>query len=71
MLYHKIRLIADSSREQTTGIDQINQSIDVLEQAINQNATLGEELSSSAKNLVANARELEELLDIVPEGSDG
>lgn len=61
-ILEKTRLIANSSAEQSTGIDQINQSVAQLEQVTSQNASLAEELSASAKNMIVNAQELQELL---------
>lgn len=59
----KIRLIADSSTEQTTGIDQINETISQLEHVINQNAGLSQELSNGSKQMNSQATELQELLE--------
>jgi methyl-accepting chemotaxis protein len=62
-ILEKIRAIADSSNEQTTGIDQINETISQLEQVINQNAILSQELSGSAKQMISSAKELQGLLE--------
>lgn len=59
----KVRSIADSSQEQTSGISQINDTITQLDRVINQNAELSEELSSSAKNLKVSSAELQELIN--------
>jgi methyl-accepting chemotaxis protein len=59
----KIRLIADSSSEQTTGIEQINETTSQLEQVITQNAALSQELSGSAKQMISSAKGLQELLE--------
>ncbi|MCP5103539.1 MAG: HAMP domain-containing protein [bacterium] len=58
----RINRIASGSREQATGVDQINQAISQLETVINQNAALVEEFAATGKSLKANANQLDELV---------
>jgi methyl-accepting chemotaxis protein len=58
----KARMIADSSREQTTRIDQISTNLIQVEEAVNQNAALSEEFSATVGSLKTNATELEVLV---------
>ncbi|MCP5105528.1 MAG: HAMP domain-containing protein [bacterium] len=69
----KLRQIARGSREQSTGVDQINQAILQLEGVVNQNAALVEELSAAGKTLKSGANELVVLVDQfkVEDGTSG
>jgi len=59
-LLEKVRAIAEGSKEQATGIDQINIAITQLENVINQNSALVEEFAATGKKLKSNAKTLEE-----------
>ncbi|MGE5344289.1 MAG: methyl-accepting chemotaxis protein [Candidatus Omnitrophota bacterium] len=59
----KINQITNGSKEQSTGVEQINQAIIQLENVINQNAALVEELSATSKNMSTNTRQLNELVN--------
>jgi len=59
----KINEITDGSKEQSTGVEQINQAIMQLENVINQNAALVEELSATSKNMSSNTGQLNELVN--------
>jgi len=58
----KVNEIADGSRDQATGIDQINGAISQLENVINQNAALVEELSATSRSMKTHAMEMQELV---------
>lgn len=62
-LVSKIQEITDGSKEQSTGVEQINQAIMQLENVINQNAALVEELSATSKSMSSNTRQLNELVN--------
>jgi methyl-accepting chemotaxis protein len=55
-----VQEISASSREQNSGIEQINKAILQLEQVIQHNAAASEELASMAEQLSAQSRQLEE-----------
>jgi methyl-accepting chemotaxis protein len=59
----KVNEITDGSKEQSAGVEQINQAIMQLENVINQNAALVEELSSTSKNMSCNTRQLNDLVN--------
>lgn len=59
----RINVINEGSREQSTGIEQINQAVVQLEDVISQNASLVEQLSSTSKTMNLNAQELNELVN--------
>jgi len=59
----KMQEISDGSKEQSTGVEQINQAIMQLENVINQNAALVEELSATSKSMSTNTRELNDLVN--------
>jgi methyl-accepting chemotaxis protein len=59
---NKINTITAGSREQTTGIDQINTTIAQMDSVSNQNASFVSEMSETSKNLKASAVELQELI---------
>lgn len=54
--------IAAASREQATGIEQVNQAITQMDQVTQSNASQTEELSSTAESLSAQARYLQEVV---------
>ncbi|MCP4146936.1 MAG: HAMP domain-containing protein [bacterium] len=62
-LVMKISEISDGSREQSTGVEQINQAIMQLENVINQNAALVEELSATSKSMSSNTHQLNSLVN--------
>ncbi|HYD51786.1 MAG TPA: methyl-accepting chemotaxis protein [Gemmatimonadaceae bacterium] len=51
--------IAAASREQATGIDQVNRAVTQMDQVTQQNASQTEELSSTAEALAAQAEQLQ------------
>ncbi len=55
-----VQEISASSREQNSGIEQINKAILQLDQVIQHNAAASEELASMAEELSAQSRQLEE-----------
>jgi methyl-accepting chemotaxis protein len=59
----KISEISDGSKEQSTGVEQINQAIMQLENVINQNAALVEELSATSKSMSSNTHQLNSLVN--------
>lgn len=59
----KITVISDGSKEQSTGVEQINQAIMQLENVINQNAALVEELSATSKSMSGNTHLLNSLVN--------
>ncbi|MCP5108622.1 MAG: HAMP domain-containing protein, partial [bacterium] len=58
----KISHITNSSREQSTGIEQINKAIGHMDEVSTHNAGLVEQLSATARNVKSNAVQLEELV---------
>jgi len=62
-LVGKINVISEGSKEQSTGVEQINQAIMQLENVINQNAALVEELSATSKSMSANTNQLNDLVN--------
>ena len=61
-IQNEIQQISTGSNEQSTGIEQINQAVSVLDDAIRQNSELSGELSGSVKHLTANAEEITQLM---------
>lgn len=62
-LVGKINEISEGSKEQSTGVEQINQAILQLENVINQNAALVEELSATSKSMSSNTHQLNDLVN--------
>lgn len=62
-LVGKINEITEGSKEQSTGVEQINQAIMQLENVINQNAALVEELSATSKSMSSNTNQLNDLVN--------
>lgn len=62
-LVGKISEISEGSKEQSTGVEQINQAIMQLENVINQNAALVEELSATSKSMSGNTHLLNSLVN--------
>ena len=54
--------ITSASREQSTGIEQINRAISHMDETTQQNAALVEQAAAAAKSLQDQARNLEELV---------
>ncbi|MBI5833911.1 MAG: hypothetical protein HZB16_16585 [Armatimonadetes bacterium] len=66
--------VASASREQATGIGQINEAMGHMDQVTQSNAANAEESASSSEELNAQARELQEMvamLDSVVHGAHG
>ncbi len=61
-MVNKIEQITDGSKEQATGVEQINEAVLQLEGVIGQNAALVEALSSSASMMKLNAKDLEDVV---------
>lgn len=59
----KMQDITNSSKEQFTGVEQINEAISQLEDVINQNAALVNDFSGASKEMIAGSNELKELVD--------
>ncbi len=58
-----VQEITAASREQSSGADQINSAIQQLNQVVQQNAGASEQMASTAESLLAQASQLEELID--------
>ncbi|MBF0518859.1 MAG: MCP four helix bundle domain-containing protein [Nitrospirae bacterium] len=54
-----VQEISASSKEQSTGADQVNQAIQQLDKVIQQNAASSEQMSSTAEELSAQAQQLQ------------
>jgi methyl-accepting chemotaxis protein len=54
--------IAAASREQATGVDQVNQAVTQMDRVVQANAAQTEEMSSTAQALAAQAGRLQELV---------
>jgi methyl-accepting chemotaxis protein len=54
--------IAAASREQATGLEQVNMAVAQMDQATQRNAALVEETTASAQALAQQARELADLV---------
>ncbi len=61
-IVNKISMITEGSKEQATGIEQINGAVSQLEDVINRNAALAEELSGTVKGQRSYSAQLEELV---------
>ncbi|WP_110708792.1 methyl-accepting chemotaxis protein [Salinicola sp. CR57] len=65
--------IANASREQRSGIEQVNQAITELDQVTSQNAALVQQTANASQSLVGQARKLESTLEhyrVAPADSD-
>jgi len=62
-ILNKVKSISEGSREQTTGIAQINQAISQLDDVINKNAALVQDLSKSSKDMKMNSINLLEFVN--------
>jgi len=54
--------IAAASREQATGLDQINTAVGSMDEATQRNAALVEETTASAQSLAQQAQRLAEMV---------
>jgi len=54
--------IAVASEEQSRGIEQVNRAVTLMDQVVQSNAAQTEELSSTAQNLTAQSRELQDVV---------
>lgn len=63
-----VQEINAASKEQTSGADQVNQSIQQLDKVIQQNASMSEELSSTAEELSSQAQSLLESMAVFKVG---
>ncbi|HEY3383258.1 MAG TPA: methyl-accepting chemotaxis protein [Vicinamibacterales bacterium] len=54
--------IAAASREQTSGIDQVNKAVSQMDQVTQANASQTEEMSGTAESLAAQAEQLQDLV---------
>ncbi len=70
-LSNTIGTIENGSREQSTGMEQINQAVMQLEQVINQNAELVGEFAATGKAIQGNARDTFNLLEQFVTDSSG
>ena len=57
-----VQEIAAASREQTTGLEQINSAVNQLTQTTQANASASEQLSATAEEMSAQAQQLQELM---------
>ena len=57
-----VQEISASSKEQTSGAEQINKAIQQLDQVVQQNASSSEELSSTAEELSSQAQQLQSII---------
>lgn len=58
----KMQAINNSSKEQFTGVEQINEAISQLEVVINQNAALVNDFSEASKEMISGTNEVNELV---------
>ena len=58
----KVQEISNSSREQFTGVEQINEAISQLESVINQNAAMVDDFADNSNVLMSNTSELMDLV---------
>ena len=57
-----VQEVAAASREQATGISQMNKAIGHMDQVTQRNAAAGEELASTAEEVAAQAQSLQRLI---------
>lgn len=58
-----VQEIAASSKEQSSGVDQVNTAIQEMNNTTQQNASIAEELSSSAEELSSQAQGMRKMID--------
>ena len=63
--------IAAASREQSTGIDQVNQAVIQMDRVTQSNAAQTEELSATARGLAGQSEQLQVLVSRFRLGDDG
>ncbi len=66
-----VQEIATSSREQTMGVEQINQALNQLDQIIQQNAASAEELASMSEELSGQSESMRTTVDFFKTGQGG
>src|SRR5205814_1690438 len=59
-----VQEVAAASREQATGVTQINQAMSQVDQVTQRNASASEELASTAEELAAQAESLQQLVSV-------
>lgn len=59
-----VQEVSAASNEQSTGVSQINQAMNLLDQITQQNASSAEQLSATAEELAAQASRLRQRMDI-------
>jgi methyl-accepting chemotaxis protein len=62
--------IAAASQEQSSGIDQVNQAVGLMDEATQQNAALVEESAAAAQSLKEQAAKLAQAVSVFNLGSD-
>ncbi len=65
-----VQEISAASREQDTGVVQINKAIQQLDQVIQQNASASEEMASTAEELSSHAEQLQSAVDFFQTGDE-
>jgi methyl-accepting chemotaxis protein len=61
--------VAAASREQASGISQVNKAIGHMDQVTQRNAAAGEELASTAEEVASQAESLQQLIAFFKVGS--
>jgi predicted nucleic acid-binding Zn-ribbon protein len=59
-----VQEVSAASNEQSTGVSQINQAMNLLDQITQQNASSAEQLSATAEELAAQAARLRQRMEI-------
>jgi methyl-accepting chemotaxis protein len=65
-----VQEVAAASREQATGVTQINQAMSQVDQVTQRNASASEELASTAEELAAQAESLQQLVSVFTVDTD-
>ena len=60
-----VQEITSASNEQATGVDQVNNALNDLNQIIQQNAASSEELATSAEELASQADQLKTMISFL------
>ena len=66
-----VQEISAASKEQTSGVAQINQAIAQLDQVVQQNASSAEEVSSTSQELASQAQQLQSTMGFFKLGDEG
>jgi len=66
-----VQQIAHASREQESGVEQINQAIQALDRVIQQNAAVAEEMAAGAEELSGQSEQMQELVAQFKIGNEG